>query len=535
MEMKKRSSAPLTVPACRLSVALIIGVAAAVLWILLTVIRLDAQGPEYDELHQATAAFTHLGSPPFMFAPAHIGGYPLMNMAYSAAIKTNLYGLYLRVSPRFSVFSWRLCGILFVAAGIVLFCCLGRWALSPVALAAFLMLLLSDGNVVVLARHDWGPVALSLLARLAMLGLWLRGEVAERLSPRNSFALALITGLAIVEKLSAAVLVPALGVMLLASPRRRNLKHLLSAAAGGLAGILPLVLVNLYTFHEYRNVISLMAMGKAPQRSINGFVDYAYKFFALGTGHDAAALILGVRTWSREAVAETALLSVLLLFVLGLAMHERSSRLMKMAGAAILAYLAIWIGLYLLPRATWIHHWILGTPFQYAAVALAVSSSSRKMRAIFLAGVIVWVGWRLPGMAMIEKGILEGRASKRWDPSLSQIGMFAAKSAGRAVFVASDWGVGTQIYCFSNGRQPALLHEPFWRYQGPRELHEIQATSGTRALYLVRLEPPVLVKPENTKKIEHDLAADGSWREVPVEPEVAHLAAVNVRKFVYVR
>lgn len=532
METKRKNSEP--VPACSLSFALIIGVAAAVLWVLLTAIRLDAQGPEYDELHQATGVFTHLGSPPVMFAQVPIGGYPLMNMPYSAAIKTNIYGLYLRISGRFSLFSWRLCGILFIAAGIVLFCCLARWALSPVALAAFLMLLLSDGNVVVLGRHDWGPVALSLLARLAMLGLWLRDEVAERLSPRNSFALALITGLAIVEKLSALVLVPALGIMLFTSPRRHNREHLLSAAAGGLLGILPLVLVNLYTFHLSRMVFSLTGMGKEPQRSISGFLDYSFKFFTLGTGHDAAGLILGVWTWSKGAAAEIVFLSLFLLFVLGLALHRRSSRLMKMAGAAMFAYLAIWIALYLLPRATWIHHWILGTPFQYAAIALAVANPSRKLRATFLAGVIACVGWRLPGMIAIERGILEGRASKRWDPSLAQVGRFAAKMAGRAVFVASDWGVGAQIYCFSNGR-PGLLYEPFWRYAGPRELHAIQTTSGTSVLYLVRLEPPVLVKREITKKIEHDLVADGSWREVPVEPEVAHLAAVNVRKFVYVR
>src|SRR5262245_46027825 len=89
----------------------------AVIFLWLATVRLDAQGLYYDELHQAAGAFTYLGSPPEYFALFPIHGSPLFNMPYSGAIKTAIYGLYLRlVKPEFSVMSWRLIGILFMVA-----------------------------------------------------------------------------------------------------------------------------------------------------------------------------------------------------------------------------------------------------------------------------------------------------------------------------------------------------------------------------------------------------------------------------------
>lgn len=528
-------------PACRLATALLIGLAAAALFVLLSSIRLAAQGPQYDELHQAAGAFMHLGSPPQMFALVTVGGYPVMNMPYSAAIKTNLYGLYLRLSgARFSLASWRMLGILFLAAGTVLFCGLARWALPAAGLAAFLALLLTDGTVLVLGRYDWGPVALALGLRLAMVGLWLRGQAAEVPSPGNSFGLGGIAGLAIVEKLSSCLLLPALAAMILASRRRRNGRHVLCAAAGVAAGILPLVLVNLYTLHQRGSAISLSDVGRPVERSLAGFIDYSSHYFALGVGGTAAGMTLDLVPSPEVEPTERALAITALLLSFAVAVHGRTSGPARWAGASLLAYLAIWICLYLFPRSTWIHHWIVGTPFQYAAVTLALLAAwgdrgtrSRRALGVALAFVtVLWLGARLPALATLEKAFAEGRASWAWDPSLSRIGMFAAERAGRAIFVASDWGVGTQIHCFSNGR-PRLLHELFWGYSGPEHLRWAQEKSGTRILYLVRLEPPAKLIPEATERIERDLASDPRWREAPVEPAVAHLRAVKVRKFLY--
>src|SRR5262245_16814444 len=151
--------------------------AAVFFW--LATVRLDAQGLYYDELHQATGAFTYLGSPPDYFALFPVYGIPLLNMPYSGAIKTAVYGLYLRlVNPEFSVLSWRLVGISFVVVGLVAFVLLAHPSLSLVPLAIVQGLLLSDATVLLSVRHDWGPVAMALALRLVLVGMWLRGETA---------------------------------------------------------------------------------------------------------------------------------------------------------------------------------------------------------------------------------------------------------------------------------------------------------------------------------------------------------------------
>ncbi|HSF43949.1 MAG TPA: hypothetical protein VLT87_29430, partial [Thermoanaerobaculia bacterium] len=143
----------------------------------------------------------------------------------------------------------------------------------------------------------------------------------------------------------------------------------------------------------------------------------------------------------------------------------------------------------------------------------------------------LWIAARLPGLVAVEQEFARGSASPAWDPSLARIGEFAAARAGEAVFVASDWGVATQILCFGNGR-PGLVHEPFWHYRGPEQLREITRTRDHRVFYLVRLRNSPRVVPGATDRIERDLAADPGLREVPAEPEAASLREVLVRKFI---
>ena len=57
------------------------------------------------------------------------------------------------------------------------------------AAAAFLALLLTDGAVLLAGCFDWGPVALSLLLRLALLGLWIGRGCQNRFHPSVEVAL----------------------------------------------------------------------------------------------------------------------------------------------------------------------------------------------------------------------------------------------------------------------------------------------------------------------------------------------------------
>src|SRR5512132_4025181 len=60
-EEVRRSRSPVT--GAR-TTAIALGLAAAIAFALLAGVRLTAQGPQYDELHQAAGAFTWLGAPP---------------------------------------------------------------------------------------------------------------------------------------------------------------------------------------------------------------------------------------------------------------------------------------------------------------------------------------------------------------------------------------------------------------------------------------------------------------------------------------
>src|SRR5205814_7876335 len=64
------------------------GIVAAAILVGITAYRLERPGVFYDEVHQATGAFTYIGRPSPLFSLLPIRGLPLLNMPYSGAIKT---------------------------------------------------------------------------------------------------------------------------------------------------------------------------------------------------------------------------------------------------------------------------------------------------------------------------------------------------------------------------------------------------------------------------------------------------------------
>jgi hypothetical protein len=212
---------------------------------------------------------------------------------------------------------------------------------------------------------------------------------------------------------------------------------------------------------------------------------------------------------------------------------------LRLAGALMATWGAMAIGLYLLPRRIGVHHLIIGTPFQYAAVAVALTAlavlrprNERTARACLTLLVAALIALRLVTLWPVGTNLTRGSSGPAWDSSLRELGLFAAARRDAAVFVASDWGVATQIYCFADG-QPGLVYEPFWLYRDVGQLHDFQRRSGKDTLYVVRLSRPAMVRPEATKRIERDLATDPAWREVETEAEARDLRAVSIRKYVY--
>src|SRR5215471_13429391 len=150
--------------------AVVAGLLVALGFCATTVFHLDAQGVFYDELHQAPAAFHYVGKHPVLFTCMFFG-WPTFNMTYSGAIKSAVYGLYLKyVHLHFTVYSWRLLGIVFVAAGLVAFYSIAGPFLPVTSSICFAVLLLTDITAIILTRHDWAPAALALALRLLFLG-----------------------------------------------------------------------------------------------------------------------------------------------------------------------------------------------------------------------------------------------------------------------------------------------------------------------------------------------------------------------------
>jgi hypothetical protein len=132
-----------------------IGVVAALAFLALSTVRLDWQGMYYDEVHQAPASFFYIGEHPALFVYPVLG-IPVLNMGYSGAIKSAVYGAYLRLSgAHFTVFSWRLLGILFVSVGLLLFYRFAAVRLPVASSLVFLALFLTDTSAILMTRHDW--------------------------------------------------------------------------------------------------------------------------------------------------------------------------------------------------------------------------------------------------------------------------------------------------------------------------------------------------------------------------------------------
>lgn len=517
---------------------------AALLFGLLSSVRLTGQGLYFDELHQATDALSYLDGDRDnvgLFGAVSIFGIPVLNMTYNGAIKSAIYGLYLRASGHgFSVLSWRLLGILQVSAGILtLFATLAGKLTAGWALI-FLGLLLTDATVILTARHDWGPVALALLLRLAFIGVWLRSTLDEDCPPSSTLLLTLIAAVAVFEKVSNVMLVIPLLVAFIGDARRRTPSHYRAALLGGVVGTMPLLLVNLYTEVVARRLISFEMRGAAPDLALTTTLRFAGNYFALGQGALARSFILGLPPGSDSPEA---FLIIGLLVLCGVLIYHyrRQNAYLRFAGMALLSYLAIGVALRFMPQPNFIHHWVMGTPFQYAAIAstavgareVAGPTRERWARAGLITLFAVFMVYRLFGLFHLEIAFAQGRASAHFDPALTELGEFAAARADEAVFVAADWGLAAQIVALSQGT-PGLVREVYWEYDGPADIERIADAGGKRVMYVLARIPRSGVAPEQTARIWQDIGALPGWQEMPAEPGTQHWKTIEIRKFVRV-
>ena len=520
--------------------AITIGIVAACIFTIMASVNLDSQGVYYDELHQAPAAFSYLGKHPTMFTKS-FGGIPLLNLSYSGAIKSNLYGLYLRyVSPHFTVTSWRMIGITFVAIGLLAFYLIAGTEIPLTAAIVFGALFLSDVSILLMTRHDWGPNALSMCLRLVFLAMWIRLALDDSEAGFKHFIAGAVVGLAIFEKLSAVVLLGPF-LLLLLSAGKRNWRSWTLGALGLVAGSLPLLAVNAGTYWGHGRLISLTELsgGRALSQASN-LLKRLSRYLELGQGSDVQSFILDKDPNPVWTHAEMILLPAALLTISIARYRLRSgSQLMLLANRMVGAYVTVYALLLLLPRETKFYHLLLGSPFQYAALALATpvfvqyvwqrSGKAAVCGVVFLAAGGALLANRLPNVTAVEASLASGTSSPQFDPALTRLAELAATHAQSAAFIAADWGTGAQVYCMGDG-QDDLIYEPFLDSDPGSMTREITVTTKKDALYvLVTGIAPKFA--ESSRAILHVLMNSPAWQEVPIEKEFSNLNSIQIRKF----
>lgn len=507
---------------------LVLAIIAAAALIALTSARLDVQGLHYDEVHQATAAFAYVGQPAPMFNVAQVLGLPALTMNYSGAIKTGVYGAYLRgTGASFTASSWRWLGILVAASGLAVFCLLARGApLLTTGIVA--LLVVTDVNLLVSVRHDWGPVVVSLALRLILLAVYLR-RGTEGPGPREALGIGVLCGVIVFDKLSGAVLVPPVVMLLLLTGSGARWARMRSFGLGLAVGLLPLIFLNARSLMASGHLISL---GNVPEKLDLPLERLAVRYLRLAAGGFIQNLILGrPATWAPWFEGYALLAALVGTAVAAIRAKVPATRM-------ILGFMAAWIlvGLQmpLLPSTTSVHHWILGTPFHYAALGVAFGDLKVRRAAwgwVWSACLLVLVAGRVPSVIAMERHLLEGAASADFDPALTRLGQLAAREPDDVMFVATTWGVATQIVCFSNGR-PDRVVESFWRDDPENQVSRLlERHPRLRVFYLVAWNKPTGA-PNRREAVEAHFAASRDVREDTVPAPLLALTSLSIRRFV---
>ncbi len=522
--------------------------ALACVFVVSSSVRLDGQGLHGDELHQANAVFAFGPNRPEIVDGLSIGGIPVLNMPYSGAIKSAAFAAYLQLpGSAFNAVTWRLFGILLSAAGIVGFGLIaGRW-IRMVALVPFLLLVITDGTVLLASRHDWGPVALALLLRFIVLALWVRGECQETTSPTNSLLIGLVVGIAVFEKLSNVALVAILPLLFGLSPTRRTMRHAIALVTGLALGTLPVAAVNVYTYFRDGTLISLAPEVTRNYSTQRELADYLEAYLGLGVGDEVRSYILGSGAAAWQMSAEFFItLALLLMTAAGALLWGRRNDLLRMSGVLLSCYVVIALAIYALPRATWVHHWIIGTPFQYLAFALAGAGLLQIWKQAAVPLHRVWAGCFLAltvgllvsrslSFVSLERSLFEGQASQWWHPSLTRFGELMSEHVDGGVVIAAGWGLAPVAYCLSGG-PPNFAHPLFWDYQRTSDITNRLDALQSRVMFVAKPEWWSVASRARGRQLWRDLDSIGNWapdwREVPLTDELRELEWISVRKFV---
>jgi hypothetical protein len=524
--------------------ALLLATGAALAFIALASVRIDGQGLVFDEVPTAPASFLLLGKQPYEPHTVLIWrSLPLLCVAYIGALKSLLFGLMMKfLGLEFSVASWRMFGIAMTTVGLWGFCLVVRRELPIASILVFLLLVTTDVTLLLYSRFDFGPVSMALSLRLFWIALWISQELSRKLDGARTFLLGAIPSLLIYEKLSNVVFLVALLVAVLMDKQRRSRRQLTMLSAGFAVGAIPFGFVNWIG----RGIsFAQISAGSLPPSSFEKlpFWRMVKVVLGLGTGQEARNIFLGsLPEWAVKYPEALALILLLVgIGVLGVLRFKTSTHA-RVIVCCLACYCLLPVFTWALPRGTGIHHWIVGVPFHYAAIAVSIAWFGEARRldhgsggAVRLAkcgalalGTVIFAA-RVANVYDTGRRLARGEASTRFDRSFTTVTTFVARHWREANFVAADYGFGAQAYCFSGGSY--ILPEPFWHYSGINDIQALVGSMPTGPIYVLHKTEPNPIEKAVRDGIGRDLNTVLGKGMPPAEEELQNLRGVWVEVF----
>ncbi|MSR75553.1 MAG: hypothetical protein EXS14_08830 [Planctomycetes bacterium] len=499
---------------------------AAFVFALLASPQLDAPGLEYDEVHQACGSFGWLGVQSPFFSQQHVGSVPLFTMHYSGALKTGLYGIWMRLSGAgFEVLSWRWLGLGIAALAVGLLPWLLRRRLAPWPLLLLTLWVLTDITLLLGARHDRGPVAIAFLLRVLLIGVLFGRPAGTALHRHACFLAGFLVGLATWEKLpNALLLLPALWCVL---REAQSVRNAVALGIGGLIGALPVAVANVISLLRGEGLFSLHEVSGENPYTLQLFLQQLGDTVAIGSGSLARANMLGLRdTFAASAVMfEIFFAGILLLLLLWLARRHVAAGLRVAVGTALTMLLL----LPLLPEIATEHHHLLLLPFLPLAAALALSAPTLqpRMRALLMVLCCCCIAARMPLFfetlsALRATPVATGRG---FNPEFTRFATSVAQESAETRVLAAGWGIATQVHCLAQGRA-GIVREVYWHEPDAAALN---AAAGTaRRIVMVA---PVNLRGVNAPRRDALFALaqiQPGWRSVPLPAAWTEFSALRV-------
>lgn len=506
--------------------------------------KLYGQGAYHDELHQIINGMFLLGANPQGFLLYH--GVPVLSMPYSSPLKGILYGLLVKYFlGDFSIVSVRLFGITSYVFFVFLFALKLKEYIGEKASLLACVLIFSDATLSLCVRHDWGPVAFSAILRFFLITAFF--GIAYKLERKYFLYLGLFFSLSAYEKVNNVVLtIPIL--LFFFFYKLKNVKNYAYFFVGGLLGAVPLIFVNSYSWIRYKQLASIQS-ASAKNYTLHGLLDTLVSYFFTAYSQVSDFIFNKNNSYTYpdfsfngiEAHYNFGGLASIILLLSGLYFYKKNYKTLKkhavLFNTFAISYLLMPFACYALPANIWMHHLVIGTPFQYIAICLylfdAFHTYRVNSRKVLSAGVLALFLCNTFSYADFLKNTYEENASQRWSRSLNALSDSVKMFGDDVFFAATSWGVGFLLYA-SRPKLKESTDEIFWNYDKDKFF---QMISDKKAVYLVSqnmIQSSIHFNGRSLNTIstvDADLAASPEWVSCPVEEDFKKLHDITVIKF----